>query len=79
MVELYAIKVVKGEEVVAAIIPETGKMGVEDMANLLGMTAVTIKSVIQRNNIGYHRIGRKWIADLEDFWKKTWVEDKLGL
>lgn len=76
MTELYAIKTGKDENIVAAIIPETGKMQVEDMANLLGMTGVTIKSVIQRNNIRHHRVGRKWIVDLEDFWKKTWMEEK---
>ena len=74
--ELYAIKTAKDENIIAAIIPRTGKMQVEDMANLLGMTAVTIKSVIQRNSIRYHRVGRKWIVDLEDFWKKTWMEEK---
>ena len=61
----------EGEKVVAVLIPEEGKMAVEDIANLLNVSVLSVKTVITNNNVKYHLIGRKWIVDLKDLWAKT--------
>ena len=71
MVELTAIILKEGEKVVAVSIPEEGKMSVEDIANLLNVSVLSVKTVVNNNNIKYHLIGRKWVVDLKDLWLKT--------
>jgi len=46
-------------------------MAVEDIANLLNVSVLSVKTVITNNNVKYHLIGRKWIVDLKDLWAKT--------
>ena len=61
----------KDEEVLVVKFPLEGKMLVEDMAYLLGVSIGTAKKVVKQKNIMYHRIGYKWVVDLTDFWSKV--------
>ena len=72
MVELNAVLKKKEEELLGVVLPESGKMQVEDLCAFLNIkTLETIKALVREKKITYHRIGGKWVIDLEDFWKKT--------
>jgi len=71
MAEL-AIKVQKGEDLLAVVFPLEGKMQVDDLAVLLRIKSVsTLKKLITQRKIGFHKMGGKWVVDLSDFWAKT--------
>ena len=69
------IKHKEGEKIIAIILPETGKITVEDLANAIGLSKDLISKSIEKNDIKVHkisdRLSSRWVVDLKDFWKKT--------
>ena len=72
---LEAIKQKEGEKIVAVLLPEQGKITVEDLARASNVRADNIIKKIRDNNIKVHALSgnrtSNWIIDLEDFWAKT--------
>ena len=69
--ELNAIKLSENENLLGIVLPEEGKMPVEDLCALLNIkTMKTVKKMVQEKKISYHKIGGKWVIDLADFWSK---------
>jgi len=65
---MEVISLKEGEEVGAILLPEEGKMTVDDLAWCLKIYTDSLKSFIQRHRIPYTRIGRAWVIDLQSFW-----------
>lgn len=70
--ELNAIKLNDNERLLGLVLPADGKMPVEDLCALLNIKSLdTVKKLVREKQIMHHKIGHKWVVDLEDFWVKT--------
>jgi hypothetical protein len=69
---LSAVVLKGGERLAGLVLPVKGKIPVEDLCALLNIKShATVKKLLRDKQIRYHKIGHKWVVDLEDLWGKT--------